>query len=151
MLLIRFYKNNLFYLISSILLFMSLTSIPAVFADSSLYDRGRAYYYGDGVKQDYGKALLAFEQGTKVGDLDAQTALGIMFIVGVGVENDNEKGLQHLNSAAQKSHPKAQYYLGAMYYLGIGVSTDYNKAYKWINLAAKQGFTFAEHNLAQMY
>ena len=81
----------------------SLTS-QTVFAESSLYDRGRAFYYGDGVEQDYVKALLAFEQGAKVGDLDAVTALGIMYIVGVGVENDNDKGLQYLNSAANKSH-----------------------------------------------
>ena len=74
-----------------------------VYAESSLYDRGRAFYYGDGVEQDYGKALLAFEQGAKVGDLDALTALGIMYIVGVGVENDNEKGLQYLNSDRDKA------------------------------------------------
>ena len=102
-----------------LLTFFASISLP-VFSDTSLYDRGRAYFYGDGVEQDNQKALFAFEQGSKAGDLDAMTALGIMYIVGIGVENDNSKGLEYLNKAANSLHPKAQYYLGAMYYLGIG-------------------------------
>ena len=85
-------------------------------ADSSLYERGRAYYYGDGVEQDYEKALLAFEHAAKTGDLDATTAIGIMHIVGVVIEKNDTKGLQYLLKAANQSHPKAQYYLGAMYF-----------------------------------
>ena len=77
------YSSNIF--IFTLLIF---SLCQTVYAESSLYDKGRAFYYGDGVEQDYGKALLAFEQGAKVGDLDALTALGIMYIVGVGVENN---------------------------------------------------------------
>ena len=115
----------------------------SVLADSSLYERGLAYFYGDGVEQDYDKALFAFEKGSKMGDLDAMTALGIMYIVGIGLDIDNEKGIEYLNKAANSSHPKAQYYLGAMYYLGIGVPTDFNKAFGWISLSADQDYLFA--------
>ena len=85
-------------------------------ADSSLYERGRAYFYGDGVEQDYEKALLAFEHAAKTDDFDAITAIGIMYIVGVGIEQNDTKGLEYLHKAANQSHPKAQYYLGAMYF-----------------------------------
>ena len=101
------------YLLLITLLFA--TSFP-VNADTSLYERGRAYFYGDGVEKDYEKALLAFEHAAKTGDLEAITAIGIMHIVGVGVEQNDSKGLEYLNKAANQSHPKAQYYLGAMYY-----------------------------------
>ena len=57
-------KNYSTVLIISTLLISSLCQ--TVYAEYSLYDRGRAFYYGDGVEQDYGKALLAFEQGAKV-------------------------------------------------------------------------------------
>ena len=86
--------------------FFVSVSLP-VFSDTSLYDRGSAFFYGDGAEQDYEKALFAFEQGSKAGDLDAMTALGIMYIVGIGVENDNVKGLEYLNKAANSSHPSS--------------------------------------------
>ena len=57
-------KNYSTVLIISTLFISSICQ--TVYAESSLYDRGRAFYYGDGVEQDYGKALLAFEQGSKV-------------------------------------------------------------------------------------
>ena len=43
--------------------------------------------------KEYGKALKAFEQASKAGNLDALTALGVMHIGGIGVEQDNTKGL----------------------------------------------------------
>ena len=133
---------KLFLLLS--LLFV--TSLP-VNADTSLYERGKDLIE----EKDYEKALKAFELSAKTGDLDALTAVGIMYIVGVGVEQNDLKGLEYIIKAANQSHPKAQYTLGALYYLGIGVSLDYEKAFSWINLSAKQGYLDAQHNLAEMY
>ena len=116
-------------------------------ADTSLYERGKDLIE----EKDYEKALKAFELSAKTGDLDALTAVGIMYIVGVGVEQNDVKGLEYIIKAANQSHPKAQYTLGALYYLGIGVSLDYEKAFSWINLSAKQGYLDAQHNLAEMY
>ena len=116
-------------------------------ADTSLYERGKDLIE----EEDYEKALKAFELSAKTGDLDALTAVGIMYIVGVGVEQNDVKGLEYIIKAANQSHPKAQYTLGALYYLGIGVSLDYEKAFSWINLSAKQGYLDAQHNLAEMY
>jgi uncharacterized protein len=116
--------------VALILLLASLTTV----ADSSLYERGKAYFYGEGVEQNYSKALLAFEQATKNNDLDAMTALGVMYIEGVGVDQDDTRGIEYLAKAADEAHPKAQYYLGAMYYLGIGVERDLTKAFGLIRL-----------------
>tara|TARA_B110000467_G_C18213841_1_gene419058 strand:+ start:319 stop:951 length:633 start_codon:yes stop_codon:yes gene_type:complete len=116
-------------------------------AEESLYDRGINFIE----LKEYEKALSAFEFGAKTGDLDAMTALGVMYITGVGVIQNDTKGFQFIQDAANKSHPKAQYTLGAIYYLGAGIGIDYNKAFKWISLSAEQGYLDAQHNLAQMY
>ena len=129
-----------------ILSLLFVTSLP-VFADTSLYERGKDLIE----EKDYEKALKAFELAAKTGDLDALHAAGIMYIGGWGIEQNDEKGLQYIIKAANQSHPKAQYTLGAMYYLGIGVPVDFEKAFSWINLSANQGYLDAQHNLAEMY
>ena len=53
-----------------------------LFAESDLYDRAKAYYYGNGVEQNYNKAFKAFSHADKAGDLAAKTALGLMYIEG---------------------------------------------------------------------
>tara|TARA_B100002003_G_scaffold144001_1_gene133254 strand:- start:135 stop:527 length:393 start_codon:yes stop_codon:yes gene_type:complete len=101
--------------------------------------------------KDYDKALKAFVLAAKTGDLDAMTAVGIMYISGWGVEQSDELGLGYISKAANQSHPKAQYSLGAIYYLGIGVPVDFDKAFSWLSLSANQGYLDAQHNLAEMY
>ena len=116
-------------------------------AEDGLYERGIQLVE----QKDYEKALKAFELGAKTGDLNAMTALGIMYITGVGVIQNDKKGFRYVQDAANKSHPKAQYTLGAIYYLGAGVSIDFDKAFSWITLSADQGYLDAQHNLALMY
>ena len=116
-------------------------------AEDSLYERGIELVE----QKNYEKALKAFELGAKTGDLNAITALGVMYITGVGVIQNDIKGFKYVQDAANKSHPKAQYTLGAIYYIGAGVTIDFNKAFKWISLSADQGYIDAQHNLAQMY
>ena len=93
----------------------------------------------------------AFEFASKAGNLDALTALGVMYIGGIGVEQNNTKGYQYIREAADMSDPKAQYTLGALYYLGAGVKKDYKKAFNWLNLASEQNYIDAKYNLAVMY
>jgi len=124
----------------------------SVIAGSSLYERGKVYYYGsDKASVDYKKAFNIFGHASKIGDLDAQTALGIMHIEGKGTAQNDQKGILLLEKSADKGHAKAQYYLGAMYYLGIGVEQDFKKAHQWIKKAALQSHADAQNNLAQMY
>ena len=145
--------NNIVKLFSisltKILLLLSLSFIllPQVNAEDGLYERGIELVE----QKDYENALRAFELGVKTGDLDAMTALGIMYIAGVGVNQNDAKGFKYIQDAANKSHPKAQYTLGAIYYLGAGIDVDFNKAFNWISLSAEQGYLDAQHNLAQMY
>lgn len=139
--------SNISYAKYLLLLFFSFIFLFQVYAEGTLYDRGIELVE----QKDYEKALQAFEFGAKAGDLDAMTALGIMYIAGVGVNQNDVKGFNYIQDAANKSHAKAQYTLGAIYYLGAGVKIDFNEAFKWISLSADQGYLDAQHNLAQMY
>ena len=130
-----------------LLISFSFLLLPQVSAEDGLYERGIELVD----QKDYEKALKAFELGAKTGDLNAMTALGIMYITGVGVIQNDIKGFKYVQDAANKSHPKAQYTLGAIYYLGAGVTIDFNKAFNWISLSADQGYLDAQHNLALMY
>jgi len=130
-----------------LLISLSLLLLPPAIAEEGLYERGIELVE----QKSYEKALKAFKLGAKTGDLNAMTALGIMYITGVGVIQNDVKGFKYVQDAANKSHPKAQYTLGAIYYLGAGVSIDFNKAFSWISLSADQGYADAQHNLAQMY
>jgi TPR repeat protein len=130
-----------------LLIFFSFLLLSQVNAEESLYKRGIKLVE----QKDYEKALKAFELGAKTGDLNAMTAVGIMYIAGVGVNQNDAKGFKYIQDAANKFHPKAQYTLGAIYYLGAGIAIDFDKAFKWINLSADQGYLDAQHNLAQMY
>ena len=130
-----------------LLISFSFLLLPPVIAEDGLYERGIELVE----QKDYEKALKAFELGAKTGDLNAMTALGIMYITGVGVIQNDVKGFKYVQDAANKSHPKAQYTLGAIYYLGAGVNIDFKKAFSWISLSADQGYADAQHNLAQMY
>jgi len=135
--------------LTKVLLLISFSFLllsPAI-AEDGLYERGIQLVE----QKDYEKALKAFELGAKTGDLNAMTALGIMYITGVGVIQNDVKGFKYVQDAANKSHPKAQYTLGAIYYLGAGVNIDFDKAFSWISLSADQGYRDAQHNLAQMY
>jgi len=135
--------------LSKVLLLISFSFLllPPAIAEDGLYERGIELVE----QKDYEKALKAFELGAKTGDLNAMTALGIMYITGVGVIQNDVKGFKYVQDAANKSHPKAQYTLGAIYYLGAGVNIDFKKAFSWISLSADQGYADAQHNLAQMY
>jgi len=129
------------------LLTFSLFYNTTVNAEESLYDRGKHLVE----LKEYEKALKAFELSSKSGNLDAFTALGVMYIGGIGVEQNNTKGYEYIKTAADQSDPKAQYTLGALYYLGAGVTKDLNKAFYWLNLASEQGYLDAKYNLGIMY
>jgi FOG: TPR repeat, SEL1 subfamily len=92
------------------LLLLFITS-SSVIAGSSLYERGKVYYYGSAESAiDYEKAFNIFEHASKIGDLDAKTALGVMHIEGKGTHQDDQKGVLLLEEVANKDHAKAQYY-----------------------------------------
>tara|TARA_B000000475_G_scaffold1606_1_gene1395 strand:- start:274 stop:891 length:618 start_codon:yes stop_codon:yes gene_type:complete len=141
------FRSISFTLLKLLLVVLSFAFINPILAEENLYDRGKELVE----QKEYQKAIKAFEFASKAGNLDALTALGVMYIGGIGVEQNNTKGYQYIREAADMSDPKAQYTLGALYYLGAGVKKDYKKAFNWLNLASEQNYIDAKYNLAVMY
>ncbi|EIJ34419.1 SEL1-like repeat protein [Thiothrix nivea] len=114
------------------------------------FSLGEAYFYGDGVQQDYTQALHWFEQAAAQGCSEAMDKLAEMYREGQGVGQDYLQvlhwryeaaeqwasnplhvvlrelrlPLQWYVDAAQQGHSVAQYILGLMYQYGVSVSWD---------------------------
>ena len=87
---------------------------------------GDAYYYGNDVDQDFGKALEWFKKSAAKGNADALFSVGYMYDYGEGTEEDNPTALKWYTQAAQKGQLYAQYYLGFLYLYGdegVGVNS----------------------------
>ncbi|QGJ71532.1 Hypothetical protein PBC10988_32390 [Planctomycetales bacterium 10988] len=85
------------------------------------------------------------------GNPEAQTLLGICYLLGYDTELDYDQSLVWLGKAAEQSIALAQWYYGYSFYHGLGVDKDFEKAFQWFDLASKQGFTAAYINLGILY
>lgn len=86
------------------------------------------------------------------GNLDAQLALGYMYLYGEnGVKADPEQAFKYYEMAAGQNSPIAQNNLGSLYFNGIGTERNYLKAAQQFALAAQNGSDDAAVNLAFIY
>jgi TPR repeat protein len=97
-------------------------------------------------------------QADKVGDKDAQAALGLIYCAGKGVEQNARLGLEWVNMAInyeKKILPTNNHLIkkiGSLYYYGkFGIPVDYQIAFTHYMQAAKNRFTPAQKHLAKMY
>ena len=113
-------------------------------------DLGVCYYNGDGVEQDYEKAVYWFTKAAEEGLVEAQNNLGLLYY-GEGGWQDYEKAVYWLTKAAEQGHASAQNNLGFHYRNGYGVKKDEVKAVEWYTKAAKQDRASAQYNLGYCY
>ena len=117
----------------------------------TLYNIGRRYYNGDGVAQDYAKAIDCFRQAAEQGYATAQNNLGDCYYDGQGVTKDYAQAADWYRKAAEQGNATAQNNLGECYYYGRGVTQDYAQAADWYRKAAEQGFAVAQFSLGYCY
>ena len=72
------------------------------------FNLGRMYYFGEGVKQDYAKALEWFQKAAEQGYATAQNNLGSMYYNGQGVKVNYAKAAEWFQKAAQQCDETAQ-------------------------------------------
>ncbi len=111
---------------------------------------GYMYAKGQGMSQDYKKAVVWYLKAAEQGDADAQTSLGVMYNVGQGVAQDYKKAVEWYRKAAEQGAANAQSNLGVMYTSGQGVEQDDREAASWYRKAAEQGNAPAQFNLGVM-
>jgi len=114
------------------------------------FNLGFMYRKGQGVKQNYTKALAYYQLASDQGNADAQSTLGFMYNNGQGVEQNYAKAVEYYQLAADQGCARAQCNLGFMYE-GQGVEQNYAKAVAYYQLAADQGVAGAQYNLGSMY
>ncbi len=119
--------------------------------NKALCSIGHIYRYGEGVEQDYTKALEWYNKAANAGNDSAMYSIGYMYDYGEGVEQDYSKALEWYNKAANAGNSAAINNIGYMYEFSEGVEQDYSKALEWYNKAVNAGNAAAMNNIGRMY
>ncbi len=112
---------------------------------------GLLYELGEGIPQDYPKAVDWYTRAAKRGYVEAQYSLARLYELGLGVIRDDEQAVSWYEAAAKFGHPTAQYNLGLRYQMGKGVPRSLVKAVHWYQKAAVNGEPNAAVNLGYLY
>lgn len=113
--------------------------------------KGRSYYVGEGVEEDYKKAVFWYRKAAELGNPWAQNSLGVCYEYGNGVEKNLDEAMAWYQKAAYKGLSRAQNNLGRYYKEGISVEKDLDKAVDWYQKAAEAGNSDAQNNLGDCY
>lgn len=116
----------------------------------AMYNVGKLYERGRGVKKDITKAVEFFEKAAAAGSASAKARLGVLYFEGRGVKQNYNKALKLLNSAAKENIPSAQFQLANMYELGTGVSQNLSEAIKWYKQADHYGYYLAKAKVTRL-
>lgn len=112
---------------------------------------GVMFSEGQGVRQNYKKAVAWHQKAAEQGYAEAQFNLGVMYSEGQGVRQHYKKAVAWYQKAAEQGHAKAQFKLEAMYRLARGVPQDDKAALKWVRMAAENELAVAQYRLGIMY
>lgn len=105
------------------------------------FSLGLIYAKGDGVAQDYLKAMKWLKKAAEQNHIKALFNLGLIHLYGAGVPKSEAEAATWFRYAAEGGYAKAQVKLGLMYRDGIGVPQDVPEAKKWLKMAVDQGYT----------
>jgi TPR repeat protein len=111
------------------------------------YELGLCYGAGDGIQQDFCKAVEWYEKAARQGHAYAQTELGYMYEAGEGVGQNYAMAMRLYRLAARQGDEKAQFNIGVLYDYGRGVKKSEALAVRWYRRAALNGNAFAMCNL----
>ncbi len=109
------------------------------------------YEKGQGVSQDYKRAIELYEMAVKLGNKSAMNNLALLYEKGQGVSQDYKRAIELYEMAVKLGNKSAINNLAWMYQRGQGVSQDYAKAIELYQKAVKLGSIGAMNNLAWMY
>jgi hypothetical protein len=110
----------------------------------AMYEVGKRYERGRGVKKSYTEAANWYQKAASGGQSAAQGRLGILYFEGRGVTQNYKIALDLLTSAANDNVPSAQFQLANMYELGAGVAENLELAVSWYKKAYKNGYYLAQ-------
>lgn len=103
------------------------------------FNLGVCYETGDGVAQDYKKAVYWYQKAAEQGYDKAQHNLGVCIYNGYGTAADPVEAARLFLLAANQGNMYAQFNMGICYYNGEGVPQNIITAVQWFQKAAAQG------------
>ena len=117
--------------------------------DKLQYRLGQMLYQGIGTERDEEKAVRYWHQAAKLGNVNAQYALGKFWLdTGTG---DVHQAAVWLEKAADAGNTSAQYVLAKLYLEGRLGEKNVEKAGELFQKAAEQGNGFAAYRLGRLY
>jgi TPR repeat protein len=105
------------------------------------------YAAGDGVNQDFGKALKLYREAAVQGDAGSLCNLGVMYHHGLGVARNAAEALSYYQLAAKAGSTLGLAYYGQCVEGGIGIAANMKLAKEIYAVAAKQGEPVAMYRL----
>lgn len=87
-----------------------------------------------GFKIDKKKAFQWYKKSAEQGNVEADRAIGRMYLWGKGVKRSTPEALKWLHKAADRGDNHAQAEIGRIYENGWGVKKDLVQAYMWYSL-----------------
>lgn len=115
------------------------------------YDLGVKYFNGDGVAQDYKKALQYLNEAAECNYSKTFFLKGLIYEHGLGVKRNIVKAARLYKIASELGDGQASFKLGLLLFSGSGVPKNKQKALELIKTAAGYGFPKAQYYLAKIY
>jgi len=115
------------------------------------WELGTRYHTGDGVNQNYDKALFWYKKAAEQGNILAANNLGSLYMYGQGVPRDGKEAMKWFRIGEKQNEKTATNNVGVIYLEGNGFPKDYAKAVGYFKRSAEQGFPEAQNNLGVCY
>lgn len=111
---------------------------------------GVLYDTGQGVRQDYGKALDWYRRAAEAGSPVGAFNVGVLYDSGLGVAQDPTEAATWYGRAADAGFGRADYNLGLLYESGTGVERNRGKAIRLFEEALRHGVSAALLHLTHL-
>ena len=111
---------------------------------------GVLYDTGEGVEQNYTKALALYKRAAAAGSAAGAFNVGVFYDSGIGVTTDRQQAAAWYRKAAEKGFARAEYNLALMEEDGVGVPRNRTRAIALFRQAAAQGLGAARSHLAAL-
>ncbi len=115
------------------------------------FELGAMFHDGDGIDQDYAKALEWYTKAAQAGNRQAAFNLALMYRNGEGTSVNLDAAHGWFVRASDAGDVRAAFHLGQMSYTGQGATQDFEKALQYYLKSARGGFADAQMNAGVMY
>lgn len=116
-----------------------------------LFADALAAYYGDGMPQDFPRAMELARKAADHNHAGAINLIGVLYSQGQGVAPDASEAAYHFRRAADLGDRDAAFNLADAYLAGNGVEQSLPRAVTWFETAAAAGDATAMFNLASIH